>query len=124
MKEVVKNNPDSYSKNNVSGRVKMYAFEGQTFKGKWELLVAKCLSSANIEYTNEITPFVYSWENGEHLYFPDFYLPSMDLYIEVKGYERERDRCKWKSVKNLIVLKSSQIKELENGKSIIEFLKE
>ena len=122
MKAVVRNNPDSYSKNNVSGRVKMYTFEGQTFKGKWELLVAKCLSSVKIEYTNDVSPFEYEWEGNKHLYFPDFYLPSLDLYIEVKGYERERDRCKWKSVHNLVVLKSSHIKELESGKSIIEFL--
>ena len=53
--------------------------------------------------------FEYEWENKIHLYFPDFYLPDYDIYIEVKGYERERDRCKWKVVPNLLVLKKKEI---------------
>ena len=38
------------------------------------------------------------------------------MYIEVKGYERERDRCKWAAVDNLIVIKANDIKKIKEGK--------
>ncbi|UNI74826.1 hypothetical protein ABNavy97_150 [Acinetobacter phage AB-Navy97] len=113
MLEAVKRNPDSYSASNVSGRVKTYTFDGMKFKGKWELKVAKCLKASNIKYTNVIAPIEYKWDGKTHLYFPDFYLEDYDLYIEVKGYERDRDRCKWNAVKNLIVFKAEEIASLD-----------
>ena len=52
MKNVVKMNSESYSKNNVSGRVKMYdvlSTNGITrVKGKWELAVATWLNENEI----------------------------------------------------------------------------
>ncbi len=122
MKQVVLDNPESYSKSNVSGRVLMYEFEGQVFKGTWELEVAKSLSASKIEYTNEITPIPYMFDGNEHLYFPDFYIPQYDVYIEVKGYERDRDLAKYKSLENLIVLKEAEIKRIIKGDSITEWL--
>jgi len=43
MKKAVRENPDSYSKNNVCGRVKLYDYKGIKVKGTWELKVAKWL---------------------------------------------------------------------------------
>ena len=114
MLDVVKRNPDSYSSSNVSGRVKTYEFDGMKFKGKWELKVAKCLKSSGIKYTNIIEPIEYIWNNSTHLYFPDFYLEDYDLYLEVKGYERDRDLCKWNVLNNLLILKAKEISELGN----------
>lgn len=55
--------------------------------------------------------------NGSRTYFPDFYLPESDMWIEVKGYETERDIAKWESMinvhkKNLNIVKSKEIKNL------------
>lgn len=124
MKKAVENNPDSYSTSNVSGRVKNIEYNGNTFKGTWELQVAKSLDDANIKYTNSVYGIPYFWNetNSWHTYFPDFYLPEYDLYVEVKGYQRERDLDKWSSVENLIVLKGSEINALQKGKSIIEYI--
>ena len=128
MKEVVIKNPQSYSANNVSGRVKTFSktYFGleMKFKGTWELEVANKLYENNIKFTNIIKPIEYFWkESGKnHLYFPDFYLEDYDLYIEVKGYERERDLDKWASIDNLVVLKEKEIKEIKNGISIKNFL--
>jgi len=116
MKEVVANNPDSYSKNNVSGRVKTYEYKGTKLKGRWELEVAKWLDKHGIKWTNEMKPFEYEWNNKMHLYFPDFYLIDYDKYIEVKGFERERDRCKWKVVNNLVVIKKKEIQLIKDNK--------
>lgn len=122
MKKAVLENPESYSKSNVSGRVKMYEYDGKTFKGTWELEVAKSLSVSCIEYTNDVTPIPYVFEGREHLYFPDFYIPSFDLYIEVKGYERDRDLAKYSSLSNLIVLREEDINRIKRGDSITEWL--
>lgn len=115
MKQKVHDHPESYSSKNVSGRVKMLEYNGNVFKGNWEKTVAVYLDKNNIRWSNKIDPIKYHWNNSIHLYFPDFYLPEYDLYVEVKGYERERDRCKWKAVPNLIVLKKEDIHQINKG---------
>lgn len=114
MRNAVKNNPDSYSKNNVVGRVRNIEYRGIKLKGSWELIFAKWLDQNNIEWKHEAKGFEYQWK-GTRLYFPDFYLPNFDLYIEVKGYETERDRCKWKVVGNLTVIKKKDIDDIKKG---------
>lgn len=123
MKRAVKNNPESYSSSNVCGRVKKYTFNGMTFTGKWELEVAKSLHSNNIRFTNIVDPFEYIWEDDVHLYFPDFYLSDYDIYIEVKGYKRERDICKWNVVKNLLVITKLEMKHINDNDFWTTFLK-
>lgn len=119
MKQVVLDNPDSYSKNNVSGRVKNYTITlgntNYTFKGTWEVLVATKLFEHNIQFTNEITPIEYFWKDDGrmHLYFPDFYLPEKNIYIEVKGFKRERDEDKWAVLNNLFIIDSQEINKIK-----------
>jgi ribosomal protein L24E len=119
MKKAVRDNPESYSISNVSGRVKSYDYKDSNgnnvkLKGTWELSVAEFLNKKNIKWTNIIEPFPYYWNDGWHLYFPDFYLYEYDIYIEVKGFERERDRCKWECLgEKLIKIKSAEMKNLE-----------
>ena len=48
MLEAVRKHPDSYTKNNVCGRVKIVEYNGIKLKGKWELKVAKWLDGQNI----------------------------------------------------------------------------
>ncbi len=120
MSKIAKEKPNSYSINNVSGRAKIYEYNGFKLKGTWELDVAKFLDKENIKWTNKTNPFPYFWNEKWHLYFPDFYLPDFNMYIEVKGYERERDLEKWKSVKKLIILKEKEIEMLRENKSNIK----
>ena len=116
MKKAVLDNPDSYSASNVSGRTKSIEYKGFKLKGKWELDMAKWLDANMIEWTNIIqVPFEYFWEGSVHYYFPDFYLEKFNMYIEVKGYERDRDRKKWKSVENIIIIKKDEIDKIRNG---------
>lgn len=119
MSEIVRNKPESYSINNVSGRAKMIEYNGYKLKGGWELKVAMILDKFNIKWTNKIKPFSYYWNEKWHLYFPDFYMVEYDKYIEVKGYQRERDIEKWKSVSNLIILKEKDIEDLTKDDSKI-----
>ena len=118
MKQKVLEHPDSYSKTNVSGRVKMYevndSFGLTKVKGTWELKVANWLNDNNLRWTNTIEPYKYYWQEGWHLYFPDFLIIDKDILIEVKGYETDRDHFKWKSVdKKLIIIKRKDISLLD-----------
>lgn len=51
-----------------------------------EMLFAKRLDLLNIKYNYQCGPFKYllSTDNKEHNYYPDFYLPDYDLYLEIK----------------------------------------
>jgi len=120
MKQVVAENPESYSTKNVCGRVKRIStidsFGNKTScLGKWELLVISFLNRNKIKWTNKIEKeFYYTWNGGIHRYFPDFYLSDFNFYIEVKGYERDRDRCKWQSFKEkLILIKKKEIQQIK-----------
>ena len=124
MKKAVLDNPDSYTANNVCGRVKIETYNGEKFHGKWELLVAKWLDQHSVKWNRKVIPLDYFWNDGWYLYFPDFYLPDLDLYIEVKGYETHRDRCKWSVLAGKIsVLKSAEIKFVrEKDPDVADFL--
>jgi hypothetical protein len=119
MMEAVKKYPESYSANNICGRTKQIEIidslgNNTKVNGKWELAVAKILNKYNIKWTNIIEPVPYFWNNSWHLYFPDFYLIDLDLYLEVKGYERDRDIQKWNQFdKKLLIIKAENINNLE-----------
>lgn len=120
MRKAVLENPNSYSANNVSGRTPIIEYNGFRLKGSWELLVAKWLDENNIKWTNIIEGFDYEWEGSKHIYYPDFYLLEYDKYIEVKGFERERDRRKWEVVNNLIIIKKDDITKIKNKEYKLE----
>lgn len=117
IREAIKNNPESYSSSNVNGRVKRINYnENITLDSSWEFIVAKYLDTNNIKWERPQTGIQYFWENGYHTYFPDFYLPEYNIFIEVKGYERERDKAKYKSLNNLILIKQKDVKMIEENK--------
>lgn len=117
MKRAVKENPDSYSKNNVSGRVKHVDYKGVRLKGSWEVKVAKWLDSQNIQWESEARPQEYIFENSTKTYFPDFYLKDFEIFIEVKGYKTEKDEAKWEQFPfELLIIDGSNINKLEKLK--------
>ena len=115
MKLAVQKYPESFSSSNVNGRVKHYNYNGFKIDGQWELEVAKYLDSKNIKLIKPTKGFEYFWNNSIHIYYPDFYLPEYDYYIEVKGYQRERDIYKWNSVEHLIIIKDKEIKAIREN---------
>ena len=125
MQSVVTKNPDSYSTKNVCGRVKSIktvdSYGNETYcMGRWEILVSEYLTKYNIKWVNKIKEvFQYIWNGKIHRYFPDFFLPERDCYVEVKGYERDRDIAKWSQFpKNLIILKKLEIDKIKTGLSV------
>jgi hypothetical protein len=107
--------------NPVCGRAKKYEYISLiaghvSLDGTWELMVAKYLDSIGVTWKRNKNKFVYIHLNGkDSTYTPDFYVKEWDSYIEVKGYETELDRCKWKQFPHkLLVWKKEKINEIKN----------
>lgn len=80
-----------------------------------ELAFVKLLDEYNIAWwKNEgQIKFKYEHPNGVNNYIPDFYLPDYDLWVEIKGkyyFNENIDPYKWKSIENLEVIWSNDIK--------------
>lgn len=118
MRKAVEQNPLSYSVENVCCRVKKTQYNGTWLTGMWEVEVAKFLDQKGIKWTNKIDPIRYVWEERDRNYFPDFYLPDFDLYIEVKGIQVDRDDAKWSVVENLMIVKEDGIKAIRSGEDL------
>ena len=116
MKKVARENPNSYSSSNVNGRVKKVNYNGIILDSSWELIVAEFFDKNDIIWERPNVGIEYEWNNDIHIYYPDFYLPEFDLYIEVKGYKRERDQYKWNSISNLLVIGKDEIELVRNNK--------
>jgi hypothetical protein len=121
MKRAVKENPESYTSSN-RGRTKQIIYDGIKFIGQWEVDFYKWAKDNNLNPQRPTNSFSYEW-NGIRSYFPDFYLPMLDVYVEVKGYETERDIAKWKAFPvTLCVIKKYEIIEIKNGHFSIDKL--
>lgn len=115
MKSAVENNPDSYTSSN-RGRTKQVVYNGVKLQGKWELDFYIWCEQHQIECIRCTESFDYVW-NGNRKYFPDFYLPLIDSYVEVKGYKTERDIAKWEQFpKKLLIVQEQEMRDIRNGK--------
>lgn len=114
MKKAVKDNPESYSSAN-RGRTKQQVVDGISLQGQWEVDFYLWAKEQGLEPKRPEGSFPYTWK-GERQYFPDFYISSLDLYVEVKGYETDRDRAKWNYFPHsLCVVKKKEIEQIRKG---------
>ena len=114
MKKAVLANPESYSSKN-RGRTKQIIIDGIKLQGQWEADFYLWAKDQGLDPKRPTESFKYNW-NGERWYHPDFYIESMDLYVEVKGYETDRDRAKWLHFpKKLRIIKEAEIKQIRKG---------
>lgn len=114
MKRAVAENPESYSSSN-RGRTRQIEVDGIKLQGQWEVDFYLWAKAAGLAPERPKEGFPYEW-NGLRTYFPDFYLPGLDLYVEVKGYETERDRSKWSQFpKKLRIIKAAEIKQIRKN---------
>ena len=115
MQRVVREKPESYSASNINGRVKKVEYNGIILDSSWEVMVAKYLDDNNIVWERPKNGFDYEYKGKTHIYYPDFYIPLLDTYVEVKGYVRPNDKFKWQSVPNLIVISKEEIPHIKDG---------
>lgn len=60
-------------------------YEGYYYDSSWELTWIKWALKNSIVFNRNTQGFPYIYKGEEHLYYPDFYIPSQDLYVEIKG---------------------------------------
>ena len=114
MKKAVLANPEAYSSSN-RGRTKQIVIDGIKCQGQWEVDFYIWAKSVGLIPERPRVGFRYEW-NGLRTYFPDFYIKSLNLYVEVKGYETERDRAKWNQFpEKLLVIKKYEISQIRQG---------
>ena len=114
MKRAVENNPEAYTSSN-RGRTKQIEYNGIKFHGNWELNFYKWCETNNVTCIRNSQGFPYIWK-GNRTYFPDFYLPVEDVFVEVKGYKTDRDSAKWDQFpKTLIKIFKSDIILIEQN---------
>lgn len=70
-----------------------YCEKGHWVRSTWERAVADWLFDNDINYEYEPKRFVF---NSRISYLPDFYIPKCNLYIEVKGYMRTKNKIQHK----------------------------
>lgn len=67
----------------------------------WEVNIAKWLDEKQIEWTRDRKiNFLWTDKNGiKRRYYPDFYLPKLNIYIDPKNkYKLEKDKYKLNQV--------------------------
>lgn len=83
----------------------------------YELAFAKFLDEGKVPWVRNQDRFPYHHEGKERKYIPDFFLPLADCFIEIKGFETELDRTKWRSLreqhqKTLLVFFEQELKTM------------
>jgi len=95
-----------------------YPYKGFVFKSSWELGFVKYLDGLGVPWEYEKYRFLYTDTSGkERFYWPDFYLPDIDMFVEIKGFYTEADRHKVScfigcNPDKLIVLQEKELKNL------------
>lgn len=94
--------------------------------GNWELLFAIFLDKNNINWKRNKKRFLYKNENNESsFYTPDFFIDEYKIFIEIKGYETEKDRCKWRDFsEKLNIFKLKEIKKIKENQNFERILEE
>lgn len=83
-------------------------------QGSWEFKFAEFLDHNKIEWERNRVGYKYVFDGKGSNYFPDFFLPSLNVYVEVKGYETDKDRAKWKQFPfKLLIVKKEEIQDLD-----------
>jgi len=72
-----------------------YDYNGVDLHGSWELSYAMYLDENKIKWVRNKDSFAYVFEGKTRKYTPDFFLVDTKEYVEVKGYNTEKDDAKW-----------------------------
>jgi len=108
---------DSVSGGYREGSVKNYThgtYEGYYYDSSWELIWIKWALKNKVRFERNKVGFPYIYKGEEHKYYPDFYLPEKDEYVEIKGIDDDLWKAKELAFpKKLTVLKKKDIEALE-----------
>lgn len=101
--------------------IKRQEYRGIVFDSGYEVRIAKFLDGLNIEWSRDRVVYWEDSKGKQRRYFPDFYLPAFNLYLDPKNkYCVEQQKEKLKKVEKQINLVYGHPKDLE--KKIISLL--
>lgn len=78
-----------FIENNSFSTARLIKVNGMTVHGSLEKKFAEMLSESKIEWKRVTLLY-----KKTHRYTPDFYIPSLNIFIEIKGYFKDRDLYK------------------------------
>lgn len=107
----------AYSKyrENPRKNYKYGRYKGIWCDSSWELAYVLYCIDNNIKFERNKIGFKYIWQESVHTYFPDFYLPDINTYVEIKGRRSDRDNAKQEQFKyNLLVLNCNEMRPILN----------
>ncbi len=97
---------------NSFARSRKHLYAGESFDGSWEVKLATWFDSQSIKWIRNKRSFPYTYDK-QRRYVPDFYLPNIDCYVEVKGWKTPKDEAKWQQFsKRLVILSGSDLQSL------------
>lgn len=119
MSDLCKARPDMGKNNNKHARWYQSPIAGRVWlESSWEVNVAMILDKNNIKWLRPKNGFLWKDEaQKEHKYYPDFYLPNANIYLDPKNpWVWTRDLFKLNAVVEqhkikLFILKKDDIKE-------------
>jgi len=79
------------NKSHIGIGYKKYFYMGVIFKSSWERDFAKLCDNARVKWKYEPETFIYG-KNKKFRYTPDFYLPKLDRWIEIKPKKLVTDK--------------------------------
>lgn len=85
-------------------------YNGILLDSTWELELAKRLDAISVKWERP-EPLSYTKEGQTHNYFPDFYLPDYDLYVDPKNphacrVQSDKIEILMSTYSNIVILKS------------------
>ena len=90
-----------------------HEYKGIKFHGLWEVKFAMNLDSKNVVWRRPTEKFQYIFEGKTRNYTPDFWIPELESYVEIKGYTTPKDEAKWSQFPlKLIILKGEDLVQL------------
>ena len=112
---------------NSGGKSKWYVVAGQKVQGTWERDIATKFEEFGIKWIKPSTnTFIWKYVDNDRVksYTPDFYLPAIKTWIEVKGYWWGNDKEKMEKIKiaypdrKLIIVEKSGYDSIMRGELV------
>lgn len=91
-------------------------YEGYRYDSSWELIWIKWALQQGVVFVRNTEGFEYLFEGEAHRYYPDFYLPAEDRYVEIKGIQDDLWEAKRQAFPYpLQVLGKKEIREIQGS---------
>lgn len=97
----------------LCGKGKRGIYHNIMCQSSWELAYVIYQEDHNVTFERNSKGFSYIYKDEERTYYPDFYLPDSNTYVEIKGYYDSKTKSKVEQFDgNLVVLQLSEMKPI------------